>query len=137
MKGLFSNFRRGRREGAGGRVSKAEKTLGALSASAVKSALTAETQRRGEGLVEGLGLGGRREGAGGISKGLSGLGGAGSMTPPALEVGPLGLDRGGLHRGRPTLAKEDKRDGELSFFMQKKVSLSRFQSWSYAGGDSC
>ena len=35
---------------------KSEKTLGGLSASAVKSGLTAETQRRGEGLVVGLGL---------------------------------------------------------------------------------
>jgi hypothetical protein len=80
---------------------------------------------------------GRREVEGGRSKGLSGLGGAGSMTPPAMKVGPLGFERGGLHRGRPTLGKQDKRDGELSFFMQKKVRLSRFQSWSYAGGHSC
>ena len=39
---------------------------------------------------------------GGKSKGLSGLGGAGSMTPPAMKVGSLGVERGGLHRGRPT-----------------------------------
>ncbi len=75
---------------------------------------------------------------GGRSKKLSSsLGGAGSMTPLATEVGPLGVQRGGLRRGRPTMAKEDRGEGELSFFMQKEVRLSRFQSWSYAGGHSC
>lgn len=85
----------------------------------------------------GFELGGRREVEGGRSKKLSSLGGAGSMTPLATEVGPLGVQRGGLRRGRPTMAKEDNRYGELSFFMQKEVRLSRFQSWSYAGGHSC
>ena len=66
-----------------------------------------------------------------------GLGRAGSMTPPEMGVQRLEVQRGGLRRGRPTLAKEDKRKRELSFFMQKEVRLSRFQLESCDRSDSC
>ena len=59
-----------------GRGLKSEKTLGGLSASAVKSGLTAETQRRGEGLVLGLGL-------------RLGLGGRGLIYLPIFFHSPL------------------------------------------------
>ena len=72
-----------------------------------------------------LGLGGRREVEGGRRKSLLSLGRAGSMTPPALEVQPLGVERGGLRRGRPTLVGISiKRCG---------ASLGQFQPGAEAG----
>ena len=68
---------------------------------------------------------------------LGSLGRAGSMTPPAIRVHALSSQRGGLHRGRPTMAQSRGIQGRLNVFMQKGVRLSRFQSGSYAGGHSC
>ena len=68
---------------------------------------------------------------------LGSLGRAGSMTPPAIRVRASSSQRGGLHRGRPTMAQSRGTQGRPNVFMQKKVRLSRFQSESYAGGHSC
>ena len=65
---------------------------------------------------------------------LGSLGGAGSMTPPAIKVQASSSQRGGLHRGRPTMAQSRGIQGRLNVFMQKEVRLSRFQSGSYTGG---
>ena len=75
----------------GGRGSKAEKTLGALSASAVESGLTAETRRRGGilglglrlGLGLGLGLGLAAAGYGQSSTNTFNTAGTTTLTVPA------------------------------------------------------